>query len=349
MKKVFSLSLLTLLFACGGNDDVSQESEVNNNNGNGNQNVNTEDATYELKIANWYAQDHPQNQSLEMFKEIVETETNGDIEVDIYPNNQLGPEEEFIGSVKSGIVEMGVPGMMMSNDIPLIALAEMPFLFEGWEHAQEALTGEIGEEITNGLIEEAGVRNLAWTVNGFRQFSANTELDSIDAFNNLRLRLPGVDYYVEMGEALGANVITMAFSELFTALEQGTVDAQDNPYPTVLSSSLYEVQNHMLESNHIFSPNLWIINEDFFQGLPSEYQDIIESAADEASRYNWEISMEMDEAAKQELKDNGITIVEPDDNFRNELVESQEEVQQWFFENYPGSEEVAERIRELAN
>lgn len=298
-----------------------------------------------IKIANWYAPDHPQNTSLEKFKEIVESKSNGQMKVEIFPNNQLGAEETFIDSVKQGTVEMGVPGMMMSRDIPTIAIAEMPFLFRDWNHVRSVLTGPLGEEITAGLVEKAGVRNLAWTVNGFRQISSSKPINKFEDLEGLRLRVPNVPYYLEMAKGFSANPIAMPFSELFTALEQKVVDGQDNPYPTVKASSIYEVQPYMVESRHIFSANLWIINEKFYQSLSDSQRTILQEAVKEAAELNWDLSIKKDDEDKAFLVNKGVKVVNPDEEFKQKLVNSQNEVYEFFYKTYPGTEELAEKIR----
>lgn len=328
--------LIVLLFAvslagCGGGDKKPA--------------AQTGGDSYIIKIANWYAPEHPQNVSLNKFKEIVESKTQGKIKVQIFPNSQLGSEETFIDSVKKGTVQMGVPGTMPSRDVPLIAIAEMPFLFTGWDHAQKVFTGPIGEEIAKDLISKAGVRNLAWTVNGMRVISSNKPLEKFEDLKGLRLRVPNVPYYLEMVKGFGGNPTPMALTELFNALEQKVVDGQDNPYPTVRSAKFYEVQKYMLDTKHMFSPNLWIINEKFFQSLSKDFQQVVTDAAKEAAKFNWEISVKKDAEDMKWLQENGVKIIIPDAKFRQQLLESQKACWEWYYVKYPGSKELAEKIR----
>ncbi|MCG8482115.1 MAG: TRAP transporter substrate-binding protein [Clostridia bacterium] len=335
-KKIVSVLLIVTLLLTLGGCGKNEQGEVGGT---------PSEKTIKIKIANWYAIDHPQNIALEKFKELVETNSDKQIEVQIYPNSQLGSEDTFIDSVKKGSVEMGVPGIMISKDAPSIAVAEIPFLFDSWEHARKVLQGSLGDEIVKDLIPKAGVRNLAWTVNGFREISSNREISKFEDFEGLRLRVPNVPYYVEMAKALNTNPIAMPFSELFTALEQKVVDGQDNPYSTVKASKIYEVQSHMLETRHIFSPNLWVINEEFYQSLSEENQNIIIDAAKEAADLNWELSIRKDLEDKESLEEAGIKIITPDEAFKKKLIESQAPVYQWFYDKYPGMEDLAERIR----
>lgn len=331
---LFLVFMLTTLVGCGKTDTASKQS-------------NDTSKKFTIKVANWYAPEHPQNQALAKFKEIVEKKSNGNIKVEIYDNSKLGSEDVFIDSVKNGTVEMGVPGTMLSKDQPLISVAEMPFLFRDYDHAYKALNGPIGDKMTEGLIEKVGVRNLAWTVNGLRQVTANRPIESMADFKGLRLRVPNVPYYVQMTKALGANPTTMAFSEVFTGLEQKVIDGQENPFSTIRSSSFNEVQKYCLVTNHMFSPNEWIINEKFYQSLGAENQKIVADAAKEAAAYNWELAKQKEVEDKDYLKKNGMTIIEPDAAFRQQMIDSQKEVRQWFYTNYPGSEELAKEIEAL--
>jgi tripartite ATP-independent transporter DctP family solute receptor len=348
MKKLLLLIVsIVLIFSMVACSNTSQDKETNDT-----QQSSTEKSAdgeeIVIKIANWYAESHPQNVSLNKLKEIVETKSEGQMKVEIYPNSQLGSEDTFIESVKKGTVEMGVPGIMMCKEVPKIAIGEMPFLFDGWDHVREVLRGPIGEEIYDGLIEKAGVRPLAWTVNGFREISSNREIKSMEDFEGMRLRLPGLNYYIKMGEALGANVVTNSFSELFTSMEQKVVDGQDNPYATDRASKFNEVQEYILETRHMFSPNIWIVNEEFFQSLSDEQQQILLDAVNEAADHNWDLSEQKDEEDKQWLADNGMKITVPSDEFKAEIVEVMEDnVYDWFYEEYPGTKELAEKIRAL--
>ncbi len=345
MKKTLLLFIVTIfsimLIACGGEEapaKTSTTTEVLGENAND---------SFTIKVATWFADGHPQILALQKFKEDVESRTDGNVQVQIYGNSQLGSEDAFIPAVKNGTVEMGVPGTMVHDQgSPLIAVMDMPFLFSGWEHAKEALQGEIGAELLEPLLDE-NIRGLAWTVNGFRQISSNKPIKSMEDFQSIKLRVPNVPYFIEMGKGLGVNPVTMSLSELFPALEQNAVDGQDNPYPTVLESKFYEVQDYVLESRHIFAVNPWIMNETFFQSLPEQYQDVIDQAAKDAAAYNWEVSMKAEEEAKQKLIDEGLEIIVPDEQFRQQLIASQQDVEKWFYDQYEGAEELVKRIREL--
>jgi tripartite ATP-independent transporter DctP family solute receptor len=340
MKKIIALFLcIALAFsmtACGGSADEDQGAAP----------PEATPETKTIKFAHWYAEEHPQHQAMLKFKELVEERSNGSLKVEIYPNSQLGSEDVFIDSVQAGTVEMGSCGTMVSKFLPKIAAAEVPFLVGGWEDAETVFTGELGDELVAGLPEAAGIRATEITVNGFRQFSSNKQMNSLSDFKGQRIRVPNVAHFIQMVESMGGTPIAMALSELFTALEQKTVDGQENPYATIYANSFYEVQDYVLESNHMFSPAIWIINEQFYQGLTEEQREAFDSSIEEAAAYNWEIAKAADKEAKQKIADAGVTVIEPDDAFKKDLQDSQEKVYQYFYDTYDGCEDWVKKVKE---
>lgn len=300
-----------------------------------------------IMFAHWYAEDHPQHLAILKFKELAEEYSGGSLQVDVYPNSQLGSEDTFIDSVKQGTVQMGATGTMIAKYDPVIYAQETPFLFDGWEDAEEVMTGELSHYITDGFEEVSGMKIAAITVNGFRQFSSNKTMNSIDEFKGQRIRVPNVPNYIEMVEALGASPIAMSLTDLFTALEQNTVDGQDNPYPTDWSSSFYEVQDYILESNHMFSPANWVVNANFYNNTLTDAQrEAFDQAIAEAAAYNWEISKTANEEAKQNLIDAGVEIMVPDDAYKAQLQEAMQPVYDWYFAEIEGSEEFIKAVWE---
>jgi len=303
-----------------------------------------------IRFAHWFAETHPQHRALLRFADEAAARSGGMIDVQIFPNAVLGSEDVYIDSIRQGLLEMGATGTMISRyEAPLVALAEMPFLFSGWDHVRATLGADIGWEMTEEMPDHVGMRALAWTANGFRQVSTNRLVDSMDDFSGLRIRVPNVPLYMQSFAALGANPIAMPFGETFTGMEQGVVDGQDNPFATVRASSFYEVQSNILETRHMFSPTLWLINEEFYQGLPEEFRQILDESLAIAVDYQWQLSIEADETDRQYLIDAGIVITEVDAELRAQMIQALEDagLYEWFFGEFPGTEEFANRIREM--
>jgi TRAP-type transport system periplasmic protein len=303
--------------------------------------------TKTIKVANYFAEDHPQNVALkEKFKKIVEKESNGSLKVQIYPNSTLGAEKEFYDGVRNGTIEMGIPGLIMQADIPKMAVPEWPFLFKDYEHVKKVLNGPIGKEITEDLESKHGVRPLAWSANGFRMFSSNKTLSNMDELEGLRIRMPNIPNYIKLGKLLGMNVTPMPISEVFTALEQKVVDGQDNPVATLRASGWYEVQSDVLESKHMFSPNIYIINSKFWNGLSKEQQKIIEDASKEAADYEFELMEKGYEKDKEFLEAKKVKFTTPNDEFQEELEKAAQPLYEEIYKEYDWAEELVKRIAE---
>jgi tripartite ATP-independent transporter DctP family solute receptor len=299
-----------------------------------------------IKVANYFAEDHPQNIALkEKFKKIVEKESNGKLEVQIYANSTLGAEKEFYDGVRNGTIEMGVPGLIMQADIPKMGVPEWPFLFRDYEHVKKVLNGPIGNELTADLDPKHGVTPLAWSANGFRMFSSNRPIKSMKDFDGLRLRMPNIPNYIKLGESLGANVSPLPISEVFTALEQKVVDAQDNPIATLRSSGWNEVQSDVLESKHMFSPNIYIINSKFFKSLTKEQQKIIQKAAKESAAYEFDLMEKSYEDDKKYLQDNGIKFTTPDEGFTEDMIKASQPVYDDVYAKNDWAKELVAKIK----
>ncbi|WP_094546120.1 TRAP transporter substrate-binding protein [Petroclostridium xylanilyticum] len=303
--------------------------------------------TYKIKVANILAADHPETLAFNKFKELVETKSEGKIKVEVYPNCQLGSSETYIDSMRQGAIEITSPGTVMAQLQPLVATPEMPLLFRDWDHVKKTLTGPLAEEMTKGMVEKLGVRHLGFAPISFRVITSNFEIKKFEDLKGMRLRVPNIPFYIEFAKGVGANPIAMAFSELFTGLEQKVVDGQENPYATIKANKFYEVQPYILDSRHIFTVHGWYINEKFYQSLPEKYQKIVADSAKEAIEYCYEISIKAEEEAIQFLKDKGIKIHFPDETFKEKLKESQKDVREFFYKQYPGSKELAEKIEKV--
>ncbi len=330
MKRIISVLLIAVLLvgvlaACSGDTDKAE--------------VRT------IRVANQQAEDHPQTLALYKFKELVEAGSDGALKVEVYPNMQLGSPEAYNDSLLQGAIEMALPGTVMAQSFPRAATPEFPYLFRDWDHARKVLTGPEGDAIHEGMPEDVGVRSLGMMPLAFRVITSNRELSTVEDLEGLRLRVPNIPLYLDFARSLNANVISMSLSELFTALEQNVVDAQENPYSTITTSRFYEVQDYILETRHVFTAHGLYINENFFQSLTEEQRKLIEDAADEAIEYNFDVAIDAEVEAIEYLKEQGVKITVPDETFMNTLREQYKPYEEAFYEAHPGSKELIEAIR----
>jgi tripartite ATP-independent transporter DctP family solute receptor len=302
---------------------------------------------YTIKFANWFGETHPQNQAIKKLAEEVNKKSYGHLKIEVYPNNQLGSEDVYIDSIKQGTVEMGTTGTMMAEYSPGINVAECPFLFSDWEHAKKTLGGPVGQKITKDLQDKCGIRCLAWTANGFREVSSSKPVTKVEDLQDMRLRVPNTPLYIQTFSALGVNPVAMALSEVYTALETKVADGQDNPYATDRASSFFEVQKYILATNHMFSPIEWVINEKYYQSLPKELREVLDSCVKEAADNEWKLAMESEKQDKEFLKSKGMTITECTPEMRKQMIDKVTAggVYDWLYNKYPGTKELAEEIR----
>lgn len=303
---------------------------------------------YTIKVANYYGIDHPQNVALrEKFKPVVEQKSNGSLKVEIFENNKLGAEQQFYTGVRNGTIEMAIPGMIMQADVPRMGVVEWPFLLKDFKHAKKVLESPIGKEMTDEMEKLHGVKALAWSVNGFRQISSNRQIASMQDFKGFKLRMPNSAVFPKIGAALGAIVSPMPLSEVFTALEQKVVDGQDNPIGLLRANGFFEVQTHVLESYHVFTPNVLIINKKFWDKLSPNQQKALEEAAKAYADYQWELSEKSYDEDKKFLISKGLKFITPDAAFKKQMEDAMKPIYDEYYAKYPWSKEMVDKIKAM--
>lgn len=299
-----------------------------------------------VKIANIYGADTYESQALNKFKELVESKSE-DITVEVYTNAQLGNEETLADSVRQGSVEIAVIGPMMAQYIPLVAVSEYPFLVDNWENANKVLRSDEFMEMTTAGAAEQGVEVMGYNAIGFRAISSTKEISKYEDLKGLRIRTPNIPYYIKMAECWGCNVVSMSLSELFTALEQKVVDAQENPMNVVIANKFYEVQPYVIVTRHMLCCHAWYANKKFMDGLNDENRKIIEESIAEAIDYEWEITEAGEADEKGHLEENGIKVTEVSEEMYQQMKDSEGPMTEWFIETYPGSDKVLDYAAEV--
>lgn len=303
--------------------------------------VSTTDAKI-IKIANFYAPTHPVNVALrETFKPQLEELTNGRYEVQIYDSSSLGAERELTEGVRLGTIEMGIAGGLLSETYPRLKVLELPFMFDDYAHVWRVLDSPLGEEFAADFAD-ANLTVLAWIGNGFRVFSNSVRpIETLADTQGIKMRMPENKIYIDTAEALGFNVVTMPFSEIFTALSTKVVDGQDNPLATLVASNFYEVQQHVAISNHIFSYGSIVVNTDFWNTLPAEDQDILRQVAIETAAQERRLLEESTNDLIKTVEEAGLQITYPD---IAEFRAATEKVRSEFASGYEWAPELIEAI-----
>ncbi len=300
-----------------------------------------------IKIANNVADDHPQSVVLANFGKLLEEKSNGRFDVEIYNNNLLGTAEVYTDSMIKGTVEMGLPGTILAQYYPLDATMSCPFLIRDWDHFMKVIENGILNDAYSNMPEKVGLRYLGEIPSGFRVVASTKPVKKFEDFKGLRLRMPNIPVYLEVGKALGTNTISMALNEVYTGLEQGAVDACENTYATLYTSKYHEVAPYIIETNHIFNTLGFIVNEKFWQGLSEEDRTLINECVQTAIEKGWADIQALEKQFKENMKAEGGEIFTPDEAFREKIVNSQEKAKQVFWESYPGTKEFNEKIMNL--
>ena len=265
--------------------------------------------------------------AVEVFVPMVEEGSDGNITVELYPNSQLGSVPENIESMRAGGLEMcWASDAAIAGFVPEWNLVGLPFLWTSIEAAHEALDGDFGQHLDQLLEEQCGIIDLANADVGFRNITnSKGTITSPADLNGIKIRTMTNELHVEYFTALGAIPTPMSFSELFTALQQKTVDAQENPTSLIWNNRIYEVQDYMTVSEHVWSSAPIIIAKDFYESLPEEYQTLIADAAQAAMEYQRELITQQNSDYQQSIADAGLEVTVLTDEQKAEFQKIAEE------------------------
>ncbi len=246
------------------------------------------------------------------FGEELKALTNGRIEVEVYPNESLGKEVDLINGMQLGTADMTITGESLQNWAPMAALLAVPYAYKSLEHMDEVASGKIGEDIKAEIVARAQIRPIAYFARGPRNLTANREIKTPDDLKGLRMRVPNVPLFVDTWKTLGAQPTPMAFSEVFTSLQSGVIDAQENPLALIKSANFAEVQKFVNKTEHVRSWIYLTISEMTWSQLSAEDQAAVMEAAKRAQAYERELFLADEENLVKELQAAGMTFVEVD-------------------------------------
>ena len=267
----------------------------------------TGDAEYSMIAGTTTPDAHPYNLGLVKMGELINEKTNGAVKLDVFGNSQLGGERDLIEGLQLGSVQVTcVSTAPLSGFTDMFLVFDLPFIFETTEQARAVMDSEVGEQILHS-VDEQGLVGLAWFENGFRNVTNNVKPVTVpDDLKGIKIRTMENPIHMAAFKVMGADPTPMAMGDVFTALQQGTIDAEENPVPIVETNKFYEVQKYISMTGHLFSPAPVFIGKDYFESLPAEYQDAIKEAADEATPYQREQIDEQNVSGLESLKSNGM-------------------------------------------
>ena len=272
-------------------------------------------AVVTMKVSNNQADTHPVNIAMTQFKKEVEEKTGGSIKVDLYMNGVLaddntGREQVALGAIESAMIMGSSANIFEGENNAIGYIEELPFLFSDAKSARAAWDGELGDFVAKAL-ESKGIKIISYWENGFRNLTNNRRpIVKPEDLKGIKLRIATSEMRQLTFQNLGATPVPMAFAELFTGLQQGTVDGQENPLAIIETSRFYEVQKYLSLSRHIYNTSSFIVNPAWFNGLSADEQQIILAAAVNARDYCRQLNDEKEATTLDLLKANGMEVSE---------------------------------------
>ncbi len=265
-----------------------------------------------LKLGHLANEENIWHKAAVKFGEELSALTDGRIEVEVFPNESLGKEIDVINGMQLGTADMTITGESLQNWAPMAALLAVPYAYKSLEEMDTVASGEIGDRIEQQIIEKAQIRPIAYFARGPRELTSNRPIKTPDDLKGLRMRVPNVPLFVAVWEALGASPAPMAFSEVFTSLQNGTIEAQENPLALIKSASFAEVQDYVNMTDHVRSWIYLTISENTWNQLSPEDQQAVLEAAGRAQEYEREMFLAEEEKLAEELKAAGMEFVDVD-------------------------------------
>lgn len=267
--------------------------------------------TYNVAVGD--AQGGTQWALAEKFAELFKAKTGGKDDVKLFPNGQLGSEEDTINEASMGTLAFS---LLAVNNItpfsPTVGVLTLPYVIQSLEDAVTLTRGDVGKELTENTIRDAGVRIIGWAYSGFRVLSNSKKpVATLDDLKGLVIRVPKNEIMINSYKAWGINPTPMAWSETFTALQQKVVDGQDNPFMTIDAMKFYEVQKYITTIRYIFSLEPLVISESIFQDMKPEIQQAVLAAGQEATLYSEQYLKDSEAAVIAKLKEKGMEITAP--------------------------------------
>lgn len=278
------------------------------------------------------------------FKQKVEETSGGSIIIDIYPNGQLGTVAEYVAGIQNGSIDLA-PGAstFVANFCTGVSVFDLPFLFENYDHVWASLDSEVGDSLTEEL-QNNGIEPLVWFGLGFRNVTTSEghPINTLEDFKGFRIRTMTSAIHQSLFQALGADAVPMDWGELYTALQQGTVDGEENPFSQVLSSNIWEVNNVIVKSEHAFTPAVFMMSPKITSKLTEEQVEILRTCAEECTPVFRQKVVDMnDEALTTLVEEKKCVYVESLD--KAALQAATESV----YGQFPEYAEMVEKIRSL--
>ena len=267
-----------------------------------------------MRVAHVLTEQDNVHRALVRFKEAVEKNSKGQVEVQIYPNSALGSLRVTFESMQLGNLEAGVwDAATPANVAPVFAVPELPYIFRDLDHVHKVMDGPIGQEMTRAVFDKAKVRTLAIYDTTFRKiFTKPRPINTLADMKGLKIRVPEAQMYIRCMQLLGANPTPVAWGELYTSLETGVVQGFENKCEAAFNAKLHEQTKFAAYTGHIFVLNPLMISERWLSSQPKDIQQVVLDAAKQSMVWQRAEAPASEKSYEQKMKDAGVTFTSPD-------------------------------------
>lgn len=244
------------------------------------------------------------------WKRLAEERSGGTMRVDLYPSSQLGSKDNIIDQAVNGdcVVTLANGPFFQDRGIQDFGVLFAPYLFDGWEDLEKVVDSSWFAGKSQELEENVGLKILTTWRYGIRHTITKKPVNAVSDLKGKKIRVPNQTILIKVFESLGATPTPMAMSDIYTALQQGTIDGAENPLPVILNGAYQEVAKNLVLDAHTYDMTCWIMGADFFNTLTKEQQDILMECGDEAGVFNSAQLEKADEEALEALKKEGVTV-----------------------------------------
>ncbi|MBI4767009.1 MAG: DctP family TRAP transporter solute-binding subunit [Deltaproteobacteria bacterium] len=268
--------------------------------------------TINLKLGHAVAPEHPYHLGAVKFADLVARKSANKIKIDVYPSTQLGNERDMVEGLQLGTIDLVVTSTgPLGGFVPKMFVVDLPFLFRDREHAYKVLDGPIGRELLDAFSAK-GIKGLAFWENGFRQITNNVRpIEKPEDLKGIKIRTMENKVHLSAFRAFGASPTPMAWSEVYTALQQKTIDGQENPVAIIYHQKIHEVQKHLALTGHFYSPTPLLMSLKVFNSLPKNLQKIMLDTALECAAYERNLLRDSEARQLAEIKAKGVLMTTP--------------------------------------
>ena len=274
----------------------------------------TKDPKYLFKASMLVKENHTWYKAFVHFGKLIEERSGGRMKLEVYPSEQLAKEVEAIRLIRAGVIDMTISAGSLTNFAEILTFSDMPFLLKDTVAMHKLINSSIGKRIEREMIDKIGIRPLGYFQRGERHLTSNRPIKHPDDLDGIIIRVPNVPPYVVAWKALGAKPTPMAFSEVFSSLQQGTIEAQENPFAMIKNAGFSEVQKYLNLTGHLITWGYPLVGEKQFQRLPEDLKIIFMQAAEEMQIYEHRIFLSNESKVQKQLQDEGMIFVQVDKN-----------------------------------